>query len=66
MGFDLDACIAKLYKCEPLSEHAVKWICEKVKELLVTESNVLALSTPLTVVGDVHGCESTASYSPYF
>lgn len=52
---DLDACIEKLYKCEPISEHAVKWICEKVRELLVNEPNVLCLSSPLTVVGDVHG-----------
>jgi serine/threonine-protein phosphatase PPG1 len=52
---DLDACIEKLYKCEIISEHAVKWICEKVKELLVNEPNVLCLSSPLTVVGDVHG-----------
>eukprot|EP00698_Gefionella_okellyi_P004519 TRINITY_DN14148_c0_g1_i1.p1 TRINITY_DN14148_c0_g1~~TRINITY_DN14148_c0_g1_i1.p1 ORF type:complete len:309 (+),score=42.47 TRINITY_DN14148_c0_g1_i1:74-1000(+) len=52
---DVDACIAKLYNCEIIDELAVKYVCEKVKELLIEESNVQAVRAPVTVVGDVHG-----------
>jgi hypothetical protein len=30
-------------------------ICEKTKELLMRESNVVHISAPVTVVGDIHG-----------
>jgi len=30
-------------------------LCEKVKDLLIEESNVKQISTPVTVCGDLHG-----------
>jgi hypothetical protein len=40
---------------EVLPERTVKQLCDKLKEQLIYESNVLSLSSPLTVVGDLHG-----------
>jgi len=52
---DIDQCIEKLMNCEIIDEIAIKYICEKVKELLIEESNVHSVRSPVTVVGDVHG-----------
>jgi serine/threonine-protein phosphatase PPG1 len=38
-----------------LGEALVREVCEKTKELLMRESNVVHLSAPVTVVGDIHG-----------
>jgi hypothetical protein len=37
------------------SAQAIKALCEKCKELLVLEGNVRQVSSPVTIVGDVHG-----------
>ena len=55
VSMDVDQCIEKLLRCETLDELAVKYICEKVKEILIEESNVQPVRAPVTVVGDVHG-----------
>ena len=55
MAWDLDVFIAKLYNRETLPEHIIKELCEKTKEVLITEGNVRAVSAPCTLVGDVHG-----------
>eukprot|EP00002_Diphylleia_rotans_P014473 TRINITY_DN2821_c0_g3_i2.p1 TRINITY_DN2821_c0_g3~~TRINITY_DN2821_c0_g3_i2.p1 ORF type:complete len:309 (-),score=54.49 TRINITY_DN2821_c0_g3_i2:394-1320(-) len=52
---DIDECIERLYRCGMLTEQEVKEVCDKVKELLIQESNVQQLQAPVTVVGDVHG-----------
>lgn len=52
---DVDKCIEKLEFGKLLSEHEVKYICEKVKELLLEEANVQTVKSPVTIVGDVHG-----------
>lgn len=52
---DLDAMIAQLYKKQLLAEPLVEMLCTKVKELLMTESNVVQIQAPVTVVGDIHG-----------
>ena len=33
----------------------IEAICAKTKELLMKESNVVHISAPVTVVGDIHG-----------
>ena len=54
-SLDLDECIERLYKKELLAESVIEAICAKAKELLMRESNVVHISAPVTVVGDIHG-----------
>lgn len=54
-SIDLDECIAQLYKKNLLAESLIEAICAKAKELLMKESNVVHISAPVTVVGDIHG-----------
>ncbi|KAM3137185.1 Serine/threonine-protein phosphatase 2A catalytic subunit [Paramecium bursaria] len=51
----LEGFIEQLYKCKPLAENDVKWLCEKAKEILQDESNVQPVRAPVTICGDVHG-----------
>ncbi len=53
--FDLDACIQQLLHKQLLHEALLREICEKAKEVLMRESNVVHVSAPVTVVGDIHG-----------
>ncbi|RSH77929.1 putative serine/threonine protein phosphatase [Apiotrichum porosum] len=53
--FDLDACIDRLRDKQLLGEALLREICEKTKEVLMRESNVVHVSSPVTVVGDIHG-----------
>ena len=53
--FDLDACIAQLLRKQLLHEALLREICAKTKEVLMRESNVVHVSAPVTVVGDIHG-----------
>jgi serine/threonine-protein phosphatase 4 catalytic subunit len=46
---DLDRYIEQLKKCELILETHVKQICEKAKEILINEENVIYLNTPITV-----------------
>lgn len=52
---ELDGWIEKLNDCKPLTENEVKELCEKAKEVLMCESNVQPISSPVTVCGDIHG-----------
>lgn len=52
---DLEKQIAILLECRPLSEEAVKQLCEKAKEILINESNVASVKPPVTICGDIHG-----------
>lgn len=53
--FNLDACIEQLLSKQLLHEALLREICEKTKEVLMRESNVVHVSAPVTVVGDIHG-----------
>ncbi|KZO95659.1 Metallo-dependent phosphatase [Calocera viscosa TUFC12733] len=55
MPFDLDHCIQQLLQKRLLGEPLVREICEKTKEVLMRESNVVHMQAPVTVVGDIHG-----------
>jgi len=44
-----------LKQCKYLPEQDVKTLCEMVKELLIEESNVQPVQTPVTICGDIHG-----------
>lgn len=51
----LDKQIEQLLQCMPLAEDCIKKLCEKAKEILVNESNVQPVKTPVTICGDIHG-----------
>lgn len=52
---DLDAWLAQITQCRPLTEAQMRVLCELVKAQLLEESNVQPVSSPVTVVGDIHG-----------
>lgn len=51
----LDEQIKQLLECKPLPEDSIKALCEVAKEILVGESNVHPVRTPVTICGDIHG-----------
>ncbi|CAH3169626.1 unnamed protein product [Porites evermanni] len=52
---DLDHWIDIAKQCKYLPENDLKKLCDYVCELLLEESNVQPVSTPVTVCGDIHG-----------
>jgi len=52
---DLDKCIQQLYNCIKLEESELKQLCHIVKMILIEESNVQPINSPVTVCGDIHG-----------
>lgn len=55
MSNNIDEYIETLKSGEPISENSVKRLCASVSELLMEESNVQPVRSPVTIVGDVHG-----------
>jgi len=52
---ELDQWLSIVKDCKFLPEPALKKLCDRVKELLLEESNVQPVNTPVTVCGDIHG-----------
>lgn len=52
---DLDRQIEQLKNCQYIKEQEVKALCDKARDILLQESNVQPISTPVTVCGDIHG-----------
>lgn len=52
---DLDRQIEQLRQCEIITEQEVKSLCVKAREILIEESNVQRVDSPVTVCGDIHG-----------
>lgn len=52
---NLDECLERVKRKELLPEPVVAALCHSLKEILVEESNVIHISSPATVVGDIHG-----------
>lgn len=46
---------AQLQKCELPSESDIKQLCIKIKEILIDEPNVVHITPPISVCGDIHG-----------
>jgi hypothetical protein len=42
-------------KCEHLRETELKQLCDRVKEIMMEESNVQPVNAPVVVCGDIHG-----------
>jgi hypothetical protein len=55
LGSQLDGWIEQLYQGERLREENVKELCDKIKEKLIDEPNVVTLKGPITIVGDIQG-----------
>lgn len=51
----LEHCLEKLFSCEYLTQYEVKEICKTAIDIFIKESNVLNLSAPITICGDIHG-----------
>lgn len=47
--------VEALKRRDPIPEHQIRQICKQLTELLMGERNVLTLTSPINVVGDVHG-----------
>jgi len=54
-GGDLDSWIASIRTCELLPERDLKHLCEYVQEVLLEESTVQPVQSPVTICGDIHG-----------
>jgi serine/threonine-protein phosphatase 6 catalytic subunit len=52
---DVEKWIDKVRRCEHLEETELKQLCDIVKEILMEESNVQPVNSPVTVCGDIHG-----------
>eukprot|EP00276_Gloeochaete_wittrockiana_P014530 CAMPEP_0184336366 /NCGR_PEP_ID=MMETSP1089-20130417/4687_1 /TAXON_ID=38269 ORGANISM="Gloeochaete wittrockiana, Strain SAG46.84" /NCGR_SAMPLE_ID=MMETSP1089 /ASSEMBLY_ACC=CAM_ASM_000445 /LENGTH=307 /DNA_ID=CAMNT_0026661371 /DNA_START=63 /DNA_END=986 /DNA_ORIENTATION=- len=52
---ELDRWLEHVKQCRHLEEHQLKKLCERVKEILLEESNVQPVNTPVTICGDIHG-----------
>ena len=52
---DLDEHIETLKEGGILEENDLKQICDKVKEILIDENNIIQVRSPCNVVGDLHG-----------
>ncbi|KAG2381337.1 hypothetical protein C9374_006326 [Naegleria lovaniensis] len=52
---DVNRCIEKLEAGRLLTEFEIKFVCEKVKEILIDEANVQRVKSPVTIVGNIHG-----------
>ena len=50
-----DQWLEQLRNAQCLSEHELKILCDKVKEILAEESNVQPVSAPVIICGDIHG-----------
>jgi len=55
MFLDVDSCIETLKGGECVSEKELRQLCQYVSELLMEESNVQPVVSPVTIVGDLHG-----------
>lgn len=55
MADDIESWIEIAQQCKYLPENILKKLCDIVSEILLEESNVQPVSTPVTVCGDIHG-----------
>jgi len=52
---NLDSWIEHVRQCKYLPVEDLKKLCDKVKDILLEESNVQPVSSPVTICGDIHG-----------
>lgn len=44
-----------MLNCRPITESAVRQLCNRVKAILAEESNIVSVDSPVYLAGDVHG-----------
>src|SRR4051812_2543440 len=54
-SWDLDALLERAWKGERPSAKQLIWVCDKAKEKLTEELNIVEVPLPTTLVGDIHG-----------
>ncbi|KAL7712772.1 Serine/threonine-protein phosphatase [Entamoeba marina] len=52
---NLDRIIENINNLVPIPEDALRALCDKAKEILLNEPNVIKVEYPVTVCGDLHG-----------
>lgn len=52
---DVEYFLERATRAQILTQSNIRLLCQKVKELLVEESNVQPVNAPVTVAGDIHG-----------
>lgn len=50
-----DKWVDQLRACSHLPEFDMKRLCDRVKNILLEESNIQPVSSPVTICGDIHG-----------
>lgn len=55
MEVDIENCLETLRKAKCLPERDLRLLCEQVKEILIEESNVHPVNSPVIICGDIHG-----------
>lgn len=53
--FDPDKWLSMVMECQHLPEPDMKVLCERVRSILLEESNIQPVSSPVTICGDIHG-----------
>jgi len=53
--YDADKWIEQLRNCQHLPEPDMKMLCDRVRNILLEESNIQPVSSPVTICGDIHG-----------
>lgn len=53
--YNPDKWIEQLMTCQHLQEAEMKVLCERVRNILMEESNIQPVSSPVTICGDIHG-----------
>lgn len=53
--FSVPLTIPQIRQCKHLPERQMKLLCNRVRDLLLEESNVRLVQSPVTVCGDIHG-----------
>lgn len=54
-SLDLDECLSCLYAGQILSMTQVRYICRRLIEELLESPNIVQVSLPVSIVGDIHG-----------
>ncbi|KAL5596720.1 hypothetical protein BROUX41_006588 [Berkeleyomyces rouxiae] len=52
---DLDLAIEQLRACRPIPESQVRELCDRAREILIEEGNVVTVMAPVSICGDIHG-----------